>query len=164
MAIFGKLSSLAPLFGKTVELEFLCAYLQSVLDKAHPHHQSLMEQAVESVKRDLDHGIHAMQIVYHPTHGLLETHRQYIDFLLVVQGKEQVVFGDRADLCVQTPYDPKRDQETYADSPLLSAVCMHAGMLGVFLDYDAHTTRPISDDLVRKVVVKVPKNLIKLKL
>ncbi|WP_120945979.1 MULTISPECIES: YhcH/YjgK/YiaL family protein [Helicobacter] len=164
MAIFGKLCSLAPLFSKTVELESLCVYLHSALDQTHPHHQNLMQQEVGSLKLELDHGMHAMQIVYHPTQGVLETHRRFIDFLLVVQGCEMVILADRTDLCVQTPYDPNTDQETYQASPHLSQVCMHAGMLGVFLEYDAHTTCPLDAKLVRKVVVKVPRELVKLKL
>ncbi|MFC3847699.1 YhcH/YjgK/YiaL family protein [Helicobacter baculiformis] len=164
MAIFGKLTSLESLFRKTLELEFLYTYLQSLLEKTHIHHQNLIQQEIGSVRHELDHGMHAMTIVYRPTEGVLETHRKYLDFLLVVQGSELVVFGDRGDLRVQNPYDAKQDQETYADDPNLSEVCMHAGMLGIFLDYDAHTTRSHHAQIVRKVVVKVPQELIKLKL
>ncbi|WP_233709721.1 YhcH/YjgK/YiaL family protein [Helicobacter salomonis] len=164
MAVFGKLDSLEPLFGKTLELESLYAYLHSVLEETHTHHQGLMQQEVGSFRRELTHGMHAMEIVYYPVHGVLETHRHYVDFLLVVQGSELVVWGDRHDLEVKNPYDAKLDQETYESSLDVSELRMRAGMLGIFLENDAHTTRPYNEQIVRKVVAKVPKDLIKLKL
>ncbi|WP_104750234.1 YhcH/YjgK/YiaL family protein [Helicobacter cynogastricus] len=165
MAVIGKLDTLEHLFRKTRELETLYDYLKNMLTSGHAWHQSLMTQKEGSTKRPLEHGIHAMEIVYQPTQeGVLETHRAYVDFLLVVEGSELILWSDITDLKVQDSYDANIDRQTYHAHSKPCAIPMHAGMLGIFMDYDAHTTRPIDSELVRKVVAKVPKELIKLKL
>ncbi|WP_104578095.1 YhcH/YjgK/YiaL family protein [Helicobacter felis] len=165
MAIIGKLNTLEHLFRKTRELETLYSYLTNMLTSEHAWHQALRNQKEGSSKRPLEHGMHAMEIVYQPTQdGVLETHRAYVDFLLVVEGSELVLWNDITDLKVQDSYDASIDRQTYYAHSNPCAIPMHAGMLGIFMDYDAHTTRPMDSKLVRKVVAKVPKELIKLKL
>ncbi|CCF79760.1 hypothetical protein HBZS_102080 [Helicobacter bizzozeronii CCUG 35545] len=166
MAIIGKLNSLETLFSKTLELETLYGYLASMLDTNHPHHQSLIQQQSESQRQDIAHGMHAMHIAYKPLGGVLETHRTYIDFCLVVRGREILNLSDSSDLSIQEGYDSVLDKQTYHNGGHSLEILLQAGWLAILFPTDAHTTspHPQSLDLVHKVVAKVPANLVKLKL
>ncbi|BEG58167.1 Flagellar motor-switch protein [Helicobacter sp. NHP21005] len=164
MAVIGKLDSLAGLFSKTQELESLYTYLKQICDSKHPACQALLQRQVSSMTKELTAGMRAIEIVYNPELGTLETHREYIDFLLVVMGGEILHLADKTDLSVLAPYNPEKDQETYQHNSLCYQVPLHAGMLAVLFNHDAHTTEAKRPGLVYKVVVKVPASLVKFKL
>ncbi|WP_104707826.1 YhcH/YjgK/YiaL family protein [Helicobacter ailurogastricus] len=164
MAVIGKLSSLQGLFSKTQELEDLYTYLKQVSDPKHPACQALLQRQASSMVKELAAGMRAIEIVYTPELGALETHRAHIDFLLVVLGEEILHLADKTDLSAQEPYNLEKDQETYQHNSLCYQVPLHAGLLAILFPNDAHTTEAKKPGLVHKVVVKVPVNLIKFKL
>lgn len=84
----------------------------------------------------------------------LETHREYIDIQLVLDGTDEMGWRP-ASSCVQpsTDYDPERDIRFFADGPeAWITVC--SGAFAVFFPEDAHLPL-ISAGRIRKVVVKV---------
>ncbi|BCZ17475.1 Flagellar motor-switch protein [Helicobacter sp. NHP19-003] len=164
MAVIGKLDSLAGLFSKTQELENLYTYLKQICDPKHPACQALLQRQASSMVKELGSGMCAIEIVYSPELGTLETHKECIDFLLVVMGGEILHLADKTDLSVLTPYNLDKDQETYQHNSLCYSVPLHAGMLVILFPHDAHTTEAHKPGLVYKVVVKVPINLVKFKL
>ncbi|CCM11872.1 hypothetical protein BN341_2270 [Helicobacter heilmannii ASB1.4] len=152
------------MFSKTQELENLYTYLKQICDPKHPSCQALLQRQVSSMFKELGSGMCAIEIVYSPELGTLETHKECVDFLLVVMGGEILHLGDKTDLSVLAPYNPEKDQETYQHNSLCYSVPLHAGMLAILFENDAHTTEAKKPGLVYKVVVKVPSSLVKFKL
>ncbi|WP_240333354.1 YhcH/YjgK/YiaL family protein [Helicobacter suis] len=164
MAVIGKLHSLASLFSKTQELESLYAYLEAMLNPASPEHQAFLQREPGLFKRELKQAMSAAEIIYTPSLGLLETHQDHVDFLLMIKGSELLYLGDSTDLEVQEPYDSNLDKQTYKMNESCYSLRLDAGMLAILFSQDAHATAAHTKGLVYKIVAKVPTNLIKFKL
>ncbi|EMH26523.1 YhcH/YjgK/YiaL family protein [Helicobacter pylori] len=178
MAIFGELSSLGHLFKKTQELEILHAYLQDVMQKGSGANQRVLNLDPNTeFQAPLGHGIFSIEQSYCLEHakesekGFFESHRQYVDFQLIIKGVEGAKVADINRAVIKTPYDEKRDLIVYEPVQEASFLRLSAGMLAIFLENDAHALRfygesfeKYREEPIFKAVVKMPKGLIKLKL
>lgn len=178
MAIFGELSSLGHLFKKTQELEILHAYLKDVMQKGSGANQRVLNLAFNTeFQAPLGHGIFSIEQSYCLEHaresekGFFESHKQYVDFQLIVKGVEGAKVVDTKKAVIKTPYNEKRDLIVYEPVQEASFLRLDAGMLAIFFENDVHALRFYGESFEKykaepifKAVVKAPKGLIKLKL
>lgn len=174
MAIVGKLHSLEHLFQKTSELKCLYNYLDNCLQKNHTNHQDIINTPINVEKKvELSDGANGMYAILqsyplkNPENAFYETHIKYIDFQLVVKGTEFFEIGDREDFEIKTPYNEEKDLIIYKRSLKTSKIRLYEGMLAIFFDSDVHAGGldiESSNSTVSKVVIKVPKTLVKFKL
>ncbi len=178
MAIFGELGSLGHLFKKTQELEILHAYLKDVMQKGSGANQRVLNlEPNTEFQAPLGHGIFSIEQSYCLEHaresekGFFESHRQYVDFQLIIKGVEGAKVVDINQATIKTPYDEKRDLIVYEPVQEASFLRLSAGMLAIFFESDAHALRFYGESFEKyraepifKTVVKMPKGLIKLKL
>ncbi|EJB88817.1 YhcH/YjgK/YiaL family protein [Helicobacter pylori] len=178
MAVFGELGSLGHLFKKTQELEILHGYLQDVMQKGSESNQRVLNLAINTeFQAPLGHGIFSIEQSYCLEHakegekGFFESHRQYVDFQLIIKGVEGAKVVDINRAVIKTPYNEKRDLIVYEPVSEASFLRLSAGMLAIFLENDAHALRfygesfeKYREEPIFKAVVKMPKGLIKLKL
>ncbi|MCQ2882787.1 YhcH/YjgK/YiaL family protein [Helicobacter pylori] len=178
MAIFGELSSLGHLFKKTQGLEILHAYLKEVMQQGSGANQRVLNLDPNTeFQTPLGHGIFSIEQSYCLEHaresekGFFESHRQYVDFQLIVKGVEGAKVVDINQATIKTPYDEKRDLIVYEPVQEASFLRLGAGMLAIFFESDAHALRFYGESFEKyraepifKAVVKAPKGLIKLKL
>ncbi|MGL2440853.1 YhcH/YjgK/YiaL family protein [Helicobacter pylori] len=178
MAIFGELSSLGHLFKKTQELEILHAYLKEIMQKGSGANQRVLDLNPNTeFQAPLGHGIFSIEQSYCLEHvkeserGFFESHKQYVDFQLIVKGVEGAKVADINRAVIKTPYDEKRDLIVYESVQEASFLRLDAGMLAIFFESDAHALRfygesfeKYREEPIFKAVVKAPKGLIKLKL
>ncbi|GAA7394141.1 YhcH/YjgK/YiaL family protein [Helicobacter pylori] len=178
MAIFGELSSLGHLFKKTQALEILHAYLKDVMQKGSGANQRVLNlEPNTEFQTPLGHGIFSIEQSYCLEHaresekGFFESHKQYVDFQLIIKGVEGAKVVDINQATIKTPYDEKKDLIVYEPAAEASFLRLNAGMLAIFFESDAHALRFYEESFEKyregpifKAVVKVPKGLIKLKL
>ncbi|MGL2876072.1 YhcH/YjgK/YiaL family protein [Helicobacter pylori] len=178
MAIFGELSSLGHLFKKTQELEILHAYLKEIMQQGSGANQRVLNLAINTeFQAPLGHGIFSIEQSYCLEHaresekGFFESHRQYVDFQLIIKGVEGAKVADINRAVIKIPYDEKRDLIVYEPVSEASFLRLNAGMLAIFLENDVHALRfygesfeKYREEPIFKAVVKAPKGLIKLKL
>lgn len=174
MAIVGKLHSLEHLFQKTSELKYLYNYLDNCLEKNHTNHQDIINTPINVEKKvELSDGANGMYAILqsyplkNPENAFYETHIKYIDFQLVVKGTEFFEIGDKEDFEIKTPYNEEKDLIIYKRSLKTSKIRLYEGMLAIFFDSDVHAGGldiESSNSTVSKVVIKVPKTLVKFKL
>ncbi|WQT26764.1 YhcH/YjgK/YiaL family protein [Helicobacter pylori] len=178
MAVFGELGSLGHLFKKTQELEILHAYLKEIMQQGSKANQRVLNLATNTeFQTPLGHGIFSIEQSYCLEHakesekGFFESHRQYVDFQLIIKGVEGAKVADINRAVIKTPYNEKRDLIVYELVSEASFLRLSAGMLAIFLENDAHALRfygesfeKYREEPIFKAVVKAPKGLIKLKL
>lgn len=171
MAIIGKLHSLEHLFQKTPELKSLYNYLNDCIHYNHTNHQSIINTPLNTEKKvDLSNGMYAILQSYplkNPQDAFYETHIKYIDFQLMVKGTEFFEIGDKEDFEIKTPYNEEKDLIIYKKSLKTSKIRLYEGMLAIFFDSDVHAGGldiESNNSAVSKVVIKVPKTLVKIKL
>ncbi|WQW44262.1 YhcH/YjgK/YiaL family protein [Helicobacter pylori] len=178
MAVFGELGSLGHLFKKTQELEILHEYLKDVMQQGSEANQRVLNLDPNTeFQAPLGHGIFSIEQSYCLEHaresekGFFESHRQYVDFQLIIKGVEGAKVADINRAVIKTPYDEKKDLIVYEPVQEASFLRLDAGMLAIFFESDAHALRfygesfeKYREEPIFKAVVKVPKGLIKLKL
>ncbi|MGN8414268.1 YhcH/YjgK/YiaL family protein [Helicobacter pylori] len=178
MAVFGELGSLGHLFKKTQALEILHGYLKEVMQKGSGANQRVLNLAINTeFQASLGHGIFSIEQSYCLEHaregekGFFESHRQYVDFQLIVKGVEGAKVVGINQAVIKTPYDKKRDLIVYEPVSEASFLRLDAGMLAIFFESDVHALRfygesfeKYREEPIFKAVVKAPKGLIKLKL
>lgn len=118
--------------------------------------------AGESRRVELGNGVFVMEQVYLTkprTAGFFESHQQYIDVQVLIEGTEFMELADLSRMKVRDPYQPDRDLVVYEDNSTVSRLCVAAGEAAIFYPADVHMpslqcgAEPV---LVRKAVVKVP--------
>jgi len=120
----------------------------------------------ESQRHELESGAFAIAQVYaaRPRYGIFESHRRYHDIQVIVAGEERIEVAETALLTLSQAYDEERDVAFYADYALGNVLRLRAGEAAVFAPCDGHmpsvrsedSDTAGSEDLVYKVVVKVP--------
>ncbi|WP_104697613.1 MULTISPECIES: YhcH/YjgK/YiaL family protein [unclassified Helicobacter] len=172
MAIIGNLYSLSHLFKKTTALEHLYSYLYNASDKTHSFYKRILSLHQGESKINLDFGMIAIEQTYtlkDPKEAFYESHLKYVDFQLVIQGEEYFRVGDLSHFQVKDSYNPTKDLITYTPKLNHSLFFLQKNDLAIFFEYDVHAGGLYYQDLnhthqVYKTVVKVPKELLKLKL
>lgn len=165
----GYLPDIASKFKKNEVLGRVFGYLFDVLDEnseAHKRITSLKPQ--EEFIVHFDGGARAIEQAYYtktPKEAFYESHSEMVDFQMVVCGKE-IFFVAPHSLCkIKSPLDSTKDLIEYYPSTFLSSIQLFAGNLAVFEAIDVHAggiSTNAESTLVQKVVVKVPKQFVKL--
>lgn len=169
MALIGNLDSLNHLFYKTQEMQHLYEYLQSTLKDQAIHQRILNTQG--EVKIPLKYDMFAIEQSYNlkESHkAMYESHYKYVDFQLAVSGEEFFFVGEKSDFKIQQE-SLEKDLIVYEPNVLTSTFFFKEKTLAIFLDYDVHAgglalNHLTSKNKIFKSVVKVPKELVKLKL
>ena len=167
MAIFGKIEELKPLFSKTQELESLLVGIESVFGGE----QLARLQALgvgENYKVELEYGMFYIAHCYalkSESEGFFESHQEYIDFQVVVEGFEDYLIADKSKFAPLQGYDESKDLEVHTPTQGLSRVRLEGGEMAVLFPYDVHGVGiGYGEDIgkiVRKVIFKVPNRYIK---
>ena len=169
MAVVGNFKSLENMFYKTPALNALSEYLTQALDTNSAVYKRILNTDEEN-KITLSDGMFAIEQSYglkDISKAFFETHLKYVDFQLVVFGEEYFLLGDRQDF-TQDMMDISRDLITYKPHYKASQIYLKAGTLAVFFENDVHAGGLALCNLalsqkVYKTVIKVPKELLKLK-
>lgn len=167
MAIFGKIEDLKPLFSKTQELESLLINIESVFSE-----QSLSKlqalKAGENYKVELDYGMFYIAHCYalkSEENGFFESHQDYIDFQVVVEGFESYLIGSRDKFSLLESYDKSKDLEVHSPKEKLNILRLTQREIAVLFPTDIHGVGIGYGDevgkIVRKVIFKVPLKYIK---
>lgn len=165
----GYLPDVANKFKKNEVLGRVFGYLFDALDADSEVHKRICAlNAKEQFEVYFDGGAKAIEQAYYtktPKDAFYESHSQMVDFQMVVEGRE-IFFVAPHSLCeVKTPLDSTKDLIEYYPSAFISSVQLFVGNLAVFEPLDTHAGGIATDanaTLVKKVVVKVPKEYVKL--
>lgn len=165
----GYLPDTASKFKKNAVLSKVFGYLFDALDEDSQTYQRICALEVgEKFEVFLDGGAKAIEQAYNtksPKDAFYESHIEMVDFQMVVQGRE-IFFVSPNTLCkVKKPLDSTMDLIEYHPSAFISSVQLFPGNLAVFEATDVHAGGISADSnftLVKKVVVKVPKEYVKL--
>lgn len=87
-----------------------------------------------------------------------ETHRNYIDIQLILEGEENIFFTTSESLVPDGPYQIDFDKQNYLDSKNSSCLHLTPGTVAVFFPHDAHKACcqvHENSSQVRKVLIKV---------
>lgn len=167
MAIFGKIEDLKLLFSKTQELESLLINIESIFeDRTLAKIRSL--DIGENYNVELNHGIFYVAHCYtlkDEKEGFFESHLDYIDFQVVVEGFEGYLIGSPDKFKLLEAYNKEKDLEVYTPTSPLSHIRLNSKEIAVLFPYDIHGAGiGYGEDIgkvVRKVVFKVPTRYIK---
>lgn len=167
MAIFGKIEDLKPLFSKTQELETLLVSIQSIFDeKSLARLQAL--GVGENYKVELDYGMFYIAHCYalkDEKEGFFESHLDYIDFQVVVEGFEGYLIGSPDKFKLLEAYNKEKDLEVHTPTSPLSHIRLNSKEMAVLFPHDIHGVGiGYGEDvgkIVRKVIFKVPIKFIK---
>lgn len=165
MAIWGKFQRLE-MFLANSGLQCACDYFTQALDDHSAVASRIFNRPVGAFERvDLEGGIFALEQVFHTkvrTECFFESHRNYVDFQLVLWGAEQMEVVDIEKLDIDVDYRTEKDLVLYHDTERASKIVLERGDLGIFFATDAHMGMPLfqKSDLVYKTVLKVPRMLL----
>lgn len=167
MAIFGKIEDLKPLFSKTQELESLLVGIESVFSGERLSKLQALNVG-ENYKVELDYGMFYIAHCYalkSEEEGFFESHQEYIDFQVVVEGFENYLIGDRSKFAPLQSYDESKDLEVHTPTQELSRIRLESREMAVLFPYDIHGVGIGYGEevgkIVRKVIFKVPNRYIK---
>lgn len=138
------------------------AYVEEALRPGSEAHVRIGRVAAGATERiELAGGAFALEQAYLPkprTDGFFESHRNYIDVQVIVEGEELMEVEDVSRLVVTQDFTPERDLIKYADTDVGSVLRMRAGDMAIFFPEDGHmpSLHWRGAALVRKTVVKVP--------
>ncbi len=164
----GYLPDIAKKFKKNEVLAQVFGYLWDALDEESEVFARITSlKAGESFEIHFDSGVKAIEQAYltkNPQEAFYESHKSMVDFQMVINGKE-IFFVAPHSLCeIKTPFDSTKDLIEYHKSPYASSLLLFKGNLAVFESIDVHAGGICSgtSELVQKVVVKIPKELVRL--
>lgn len=167
MAIFGKIEDLKSLFSKTQELESLLIGIESVFaGEALSRLQAL--GVGENYRVELDYGMFYIAHCYalkSEENGFFESHQDYIDFQVVVEGFEGYLIGSKDKFTLLQNYDKEKDLEVHTPKEKLNYLKLSSKEMAVLFPFDVHGvgigyTEEVGK-VVRKVIFKVPIKYIK---
>ncbi|MCI5969011.1 YhcH/YjgK/YiaL family protein [Helicobacter sp.] len=165
----GYLPDCASKFKKNEILSQVFGYLFDALDTESEVHKRICSlKDGEQFEVPFDGGAKAIAQAYHtkiPKEAFYESHSQMVDFQMVVEGKEIFFVAPNSLCAVKTPLDSTKDLIEYYPSAFISSVQMFRGNLAVFETIDVHAGGIATDSkptLIKKVVIKVPKEYVTL--
>jgi YhcH/YjgK/YiaL family protein len=162
MAFTGSFQEVRTNAGKDPRFVAAFAYVADMLAAGSTARARIGGIAVGVTERiELTGGSFALEQVYQPKQrpeGFFESHRNYIDVQVIVEGEELMELIDVGRLAVSQPYNPERDFTKYADVAGAKVLQMRAGDVAIFFPNDGHmpSLHWRGTGLVRKTVVKVP--------
>jgi biofilm protein TabA len=163
MGLFGSLATLRAQAPRSDGFTTAFAYVDELLRDGSAVQARVRGLANgESQKVELGGGAFVVEQVYDTkarADGFFESHRNYIDVQVVLEGEEAMEVCDAARMTVRQPYNAERDLIVYEDSADASLLRVFPGHAAIFFPADVHMpslrvrAEPV---LVRKAVVKVP--------
>ncbi|WP_438479652.1 YhcH/YjgK/YiaL family protein [Oleiharenicola lentus] len=162
MAIFAPFAQLSAQAANDPRFTAAFAYVHALLAPGSEGRARIGAIEVGSSKKiDLAGGAFAIEQVYNTKQrpdGFFESHRNYIDVQVIVEGEELMEVEDIARLTVTQPFIEDRDFIKYAHTDLASVLKVRAGDATIFFPEDGHmpSLQWKGPGVVRKTVVKVP--------
>jgi biofilm protein TabA len=162
MAIFGAFLTVRAQLAQDPRFHAAFAYLGEVFGPDAKVRDRISWVTMGATERhELSGGSFALEQAYRPKErpkGFFESHVEYIDIQVIIEGEELMEVEDISRLVVAEPYNPDRDFIKYADTKTASVLKMRVGDVAVFFPEDGHMPSLLWRDggLVRKTVVKVP--------
>ena len=163
MALFGKLSTVRPQLIRRPVYDLCFAYLDEALKLGTAINKRVMEVAVGETNRiELGEGAFAMEQAYlsKPREkGRLESHIQFIDIQVILEGEEIIEVAEISSLQVSENLTPGKDLIFYYDSRATSPLRLSGhGATAILYPRDGHMGGLAIDTPapVRKIVIKVP--------
>jgi len=164
MALFGSIATVRAQLAHAAHFKATFAYLDECFSPGTVAYQRLRAIEVGKQERtELAGGAFALEQVYlsklRPD-AFFESHKQYIDVQVIVEGDEFIEVADIAKLKVKEDKTPAKDVIIYhmADAGRATVLRLGAGEATVLFPVDGHmpTVAIKAPSLVRKIVVKVP--------
>lgn len=164
MAIFGSISTVRYQLAHADRFRATFAYLEDVFQKDSAAQRRIKEIAVGQQQRvELAGGAFALEQTYLSklrSEGFFESHKQYIDVQVILEGSEFIEVSDVTKLKLTEDRTPAKDLLVYEMAAVgaVSPVRLDAGDAAVLFPVDGHMPglAVASSALVRKIVVKVP--------
>lgn len=164
MAVFGSIDKVREIF-KGGQFGQVFDYFYEALDKNSETGGRIFSlQPGSFVKYQINDTIFAMEQSFYTKQRencFFESHRDYVDFQLVLSGREQMECSDIDRLAVSLPFNPEKDLIKYELPGTASKFVMERGDMAVYAPYDAHMGLGMCGEscLVYKTVVKLPVEL-----
>lgn len=166
MALIARLDRVESWLERSEALQEVCAYLGRVMQEGSEERARILGMELHAPRRiALGGGAFAIEQGYLTkpyAEAFFESHETYVDFQLVLSGREIFAVGEKGDFTLKESYDEERDLIVY-ETPAqesCSRFLLEAGSLAVFLPYDVHagSLQVVQGESieVRKSVVKVP--------
>lgn len=161
MAVIGNLFKIEH-FLKNEKLKPVFDYLKKALDPESSIHKRIMNYSVGSFEKvNISENIFALEQVFTSKDSkdcFIESHKEHIDFQLVISGIEQMEYIDIDKLDVKNPYNALLDLIVYKPCDITSKIVLQKGDLAVYFPDDGHIGMPKykKAGLVYKTVVKLP--------
>ena len=174
MAVVGKIGDIAGFFAAPA-LQPVLSYLQAVSAPKSPESTRIlaMEQNTEykfGLESCGDFGnpdsrVFAIEQSYglkSSSQAFYETHRDYVDVQIILQGQELFHLASARDCEILASYDECRDRSTHRTTKT-SVLHLYSDMVAVFFPEDVHAgglgLEQLGSQIVYKSVVKVPRLL-----
>lgn len=162
MALFGSAATVRVQASPTQVFATAFSYLDDVFAERSAAAARISRITLGETHRvELGGGVFALEQAYRSKarpDGFFESHRNYIDLQVVVEGEEWMEVIDLQRALVREDYDPQRDLVVYRDSQG-SKLRIGKGDAAVFYPADVHMPGlcgAAGPELVRKTVVKIP--------
>jgi YhcH/YjgK/YiaL family protein len=161
MAIIGNLYKLENFLNKK-NLDIVFNYFKEAVDKKSDTHKRIFNLSVGSFEKvNIIEDIFALEQVFYTKDRetcFIESHKEFIDFQLILSGCEQMEYIDIDKLEIKNPYDEKKDLITYKLVDNTSKILLQKNDLAIFFPDDAHIGLPKfkASELVYKTVIKLP--------
>ena len=161
MAIIGNIYKLE-IFLNNRELDVIFNYFKKAINKNSEIHKRILNLPIGSFEKvNITEDIFALEQVFYTKDRkecLIESHRKYIDFQLILSGNEQMEYIDIDKLEIENSYDEKKDLITYKLVDNTSKFLLQKNDLAIFFPDDAHIGLPQfkTSELVHKTVIKLP--------
>jgi len=164
MALFGSLSTVRAQLAHADRFQATFAYLDECFRPGTTAYQRVRAIEVGKQERtELGGGAFGLEQVYTSKlrpDAFFESHKQFIDVQVIIEGEEFIEVADIAKLKLKEDKTPAKDVIIYqmADAGSATALRLGAGEAAVLFPVDGHMpTVAIKDpSVVRKIVVKVP--------
>ena len=164
MALFGSLATVRAQLAHADRFQATFAYLDDCFRPGSAAYQRLRALAVGQQERtELAGGVFGLEQVYLSkprAEAFFESHKQYVDVQVIVEGEEFIEVADVAKLSLKEDKTPAKDVIIYhmAEAGSATALRLGAGEAAVLFPVDGHmpTVAIKAPALVRKIVVKVP--------
>lgn len=164
MAIFGSIATVRAQLAHADRFQATFAYLDECFRPGTAAYKRVRSiEAGKQERTELGGGAFALEQAYQTklrTEAFFESHKQYIDVQVVVEGEEFIEVADVVQLKVKEDKTPAKDVIIYemAAQGAASAVRLATGEAAVLFPVDGHmpTVAIKAPALMRKIVVKVP--------
>ena len=161
MAIIGNLHKIKHFLNKK-DLDIVFDYFIEATSKNSDIYKRIFNSPVGTFEKiAISENIFTLEQVFYTKdreNCFIESHKNYIDFQLIIQGNEQMEYIDIDKIEVQNEYDEKKDLITYKLVDNTSKILLQDNDLAIFFPDDAHIGLPKfkTSELVYKTVIKLP--------